>query len=88
MDDIKIGDYCIGTGTYVNNAAANLGIDTSTATANVRSYISLDGLEVYTKKMKEMIDKKLEVVNERLKKLEDGGSAGKFGAVRGWMMCQ
>lgn len=91
-NDVKVeaNDCCVGIDIVNNNEAVNWGTTTTTTTnintANVRSYLSLDGLEDYTKRMKEMIDKKLEVINERLKKLEDGEVGGGFGAVRGWMI--
>ena len=77
IGNVKMGDCCVG----VNSGNVDWGV----TVANQKSYLSLDGLEDYTKRMKEMIDKKLEVINERLKKLEDGGFDGKFGTVRGWM---
>ena len=91
LGKVKIGDCCVGvsSGDIDNNwdidnwgvktiDTNNWGLVTNTNT-DVRSYLSLDGLEDYTKRMKEMIDKKLEVINERLKKLEDGEVGGKFG---------
>lgn len=77
VDKVKMGDCCVGI--------SSSNIDWGVTVANQKSYLSLDGLEDYTEKMKEIIDKKVEVINERLKKLEDGGFDGKFGAVRGWM---
>lgn len=89
-NDVKVeaNDCCAGIDIVNNNEAVNWGTTTTTNinTAKVRSYLSLDGLEDYTKRMKELIDKKLEVVNERLKKLEDGEVGGKFAVVRGWMV--